>query len=263
MEWFGKEWVDWMGVLVLLICAILVAVLVLVSLDLSGRLGRGSCCGTRSRCPVMRTARDSASDEVLDAEVTVTLPVLLSATGASDDTGFQTILQSQLRTVKGENQLASTVSAVTDMVVISLLAETGGFTGATGTSSTSLDFARIDLRVLVDGVVADPGVIVFDDETRILSLSNQSLIAGAMPIALFDLFDLSGARAFTFLSSGITPGTHTVLVQARAQASALIENPLVAGAAAAVGQRTLLVIPSHDASIVQSASSSSSSSSSS
>ena len=232
------------GLFVITLLAI--AVLVIVALSWSSwKGGKSSNCG--KGCGFAECAKTASVFSTTDGPTTgsvVVIPVLGTGGADEEDTGFLSVLSTAICTSKCENRIAATVSAVTDLIVA---LETEVPTGA----ALSLGVARIEARVLIDGVAANPGTIVFDQTSRLTE-------AGVLP-GLGDVLENNHAHSFTFLASGICQGCHTVDVQMRAITTALFVGLGGIAALAAVGPRTLLVLPSKDATCCPPSSSSSSS----
>jgi hypothetical protein len=186
-----------------------------------------------------------SADDVQTGDITE-LTVVTGSTGASNDSGFLTVLSATVKTDCWTNRLYSNVSAFTSIGTVDGTALLGG-------TSVSSEVASIDVRVLVDGVEALPGTITFDAVTHVVgsTLDDDQFLL---------LVETRGsANSFDFVTRDVLPGTHTIEVQARAIASAEAAPALVSSALALIGDRSLVVQPGR----VHVPSSSSSSSSSS
>ncbi|MEW5852159.1 MAG: hypothetical protein AB2A00_25445 [Myxococcota bacterium] len=166
---------------------------------------------------------ESAKNSMAVGEINV-LPRIDGASGASEGE-WATILSSTLR-MSQQKDLVATVSLQTGLFTDTLVRS------KTGTSDTSTAEAGIEVRVLVDGVEAAPGVVVFDRRTQTLmakfggvlnecrDLNDDGTITGNTECSWSDeelqlVLDTMGARAFTFALNDVGVGDHVIEVQAR------------------------------------------------
>ncbi len=127
-------------------------------------------------------------------------------------------------------------------------------------TDTSLAEAQVDVRVLVDGVVAEPGPVVFGRRSQTLSATLEGAIAGCLSIVtnldgstsiVVDtncvtaetielILDSTDAATFNFVSLDVPVGTHNVAVQARVNTNTTVGTG-TASALATVGKGTMTV----------------------
>src|SRR5262245_7341766 len=115
-----------------------------------------------------------------------------------------------------------------------------------GQSDTSQASAGVEVQVLVDGTPALPGTVVFGRRTQTLTATFQGLIDGCLtndngviiidpncvqPEVLELILETMNANAFNFIVQDLTPGVHTIAVQARINLGATAQ----AGSASARG----------------------------
>ncbi len=109
-------------------------------------------------------------------------------------------------------------------------------TGATpGVVASTFGVAAIDVQVLVDGLIAQPGIVTFDGMLRVIQEGLDPLTESV------DVLALTEANAFTFVYPGITSGTHTVEVQARLSALVAPTDAVAESMTAAISNRSLVV----------------------
>src|SRR5215831_11991883 len=136
--------------------------------------------------------------------------------------------------------------------------------GSSGTASNTTftaEFNEIQARVLVDGVAATPGAVVYDALIRSLSatLANPILscheVAEVGPLAgvvtctfgsdfLGQLIETAGVRSFNFIMRDVSPDNHVIVAQVRFVARNFrspAATPNTSAIAAVVGARTLTV----------------------
>lgn len=224
-----------------------VAILVLMAISFwyifrgkGGKGGKGccaagssssSCGGCKSSYGQQPSAYDVRTTEI--AQLTVVTGGPLGATGIADS-GFLTILSTNIKTCGDTNTLFCDVSAETSVAIFEL------DSNATGTSlvaSSSGEFAQIDMRVFVDGFLAAPGTVTFDDITH-LYITN--LLPGDLRS---ELLSTVAANSFHFVAQNVPKGDHSVIVQARLQTAAFAVNELAANASAIIVERSLVVQP--------------------
>jgi hypothetical protein len=100
------------------------------------------------------------------------------------------------------------------------------------TADTSMASAGVDVRVLIDGHEALPGVVVFGKRTQTLTARFQGIIDGCLaldtntmsividpdcvqPEELQLILETMNANSFNFIQADLPPGVHLIQVQAR------------------------------------------------
>jgi len=221
---------------VLMVLAIAALVLVAVGFWRTRKHTKKSkCCSSSSKCSkcgCSASAFDFRTDIFAELEA-VTGGGGSGMTGMSDS-GFLTVLSTNIKTCGKTNTLFCDVSAES---AILLIESDSNATGTTIVSSTSGEAATLEMQVLVDGLPIAPGTITFDSLTHAVT---TNLLPGD---AKTELVNLAEANAFTFIAPGISAGTHTVLVQARLTAAASATAELLSFASAVLASRTLTVTP--------------------
>lgn len=242
----------WLASTVSLIALIAIAALVLAVISYwrirhkSGKSSsskKGTCkdCGDPSAYDIRTTDIISLSQATGGAG---------GATGA-EDSGFVTVLSTTIDTCNKTNTLFCDVSAES---LVGIIEVDDNATGTTVVSSTSAEGALITMRVLVDGFVAAPGEVTFDDITH--TITTNILPSGFRA----ELLALTSANSFDFVAQNVPKGHHSVVVQARLQTSVLAINEVFDSATAVLGNRTLVVQPAYVVGASSGCSSSSSSS---
>jgi hypothetical protein len=127
-------------------------------------------------------------------------------------------------------------------------------------SDTSFAQADVQVRVLVDGKVAEPGPVVFGRRAQTLSATLEGAIAGCLTIVtnldgslsiVVDpecvtpeeiqlILDSTDAASFNFVAIDVPVGVHTVSVQARIRTNTSVETG-TATATATVGKGSMTV----------------------
>ena len=218
----------WVGLfIILVVVAVAIGVIVWSSYHKKHNGGGGGGGGGGGK----RVWVPYSGDDVTTGDI-VELTVVTGDTGASNDSGFLTILSTTLTTDCNTNRLYSNVSAFTSIGTLDS-SETSGV------QSVTTELASIDVQVLVDGVTALPGPITFDALAHVLTvdLDEGEFIAA--------LETRGAAHSYDFVTRDVTPGSHTVEVQARAVATASAAPGLLASVAALIGDRTLVIQPGH------------------
>lgn len=187
------------------------------------------------------TAPASLSAASTDASAKVTIqtsylnvlgPITAStATTTNISSGWQTVLEQDLKSANNHD------------LMIGAYFETGLLTSTTVNSKnmvpdTSTATANIKVRVLVDGMEAAPGEVVFGRRTQQLSATLEGAIAGCLsivtnsagglqivldtncvaPETISLLEDTGAANAFMFNMPGVLAGEHNIQVQAKIDA---------------------------------------------
>ncbi len=163
--------------------------------------------------PAAKTAGD-----VADYSVAGTATVALA-----DADGFTKVLATQIKTAEKKDMIVG-VSFETGVTTDTLVKSKGG------SSDSSNAFGKIEMRVMVDGVPAQPGIVTYDmrDQTLTASLGgvlNCSDVDGD-GIVSFDECTLTdeqiqlilktmAAHHFNFLVKDLASGVHTIEAQAR------------------------------------------------
>jgi len=194
------------------------------------------------------TAQNQPSAKV--TAKTADLVLIPETTGTSD---WITILANRIRT-PNQKDLFTGVSL-----------EVGLFT-LTQTKSknlvgdTSLARAEVQVRVLVDGVVAEPGPVTFGRRSQTLSATLEGAIGGCLslvtnldgsvsivvdpdcvvPEVIELILDTLDAASFNFVSIDVPVGIHTVAVQARIRTGTTAQEG-TATALATVGKGSMTV----------------------
>lgn len=188
--------------------------------------------GPRRSEPAVRSLR-RARPGAADAYATEAVVVQAVQSGAGEatggSTGFVDILAAEITSSSGQNRVYATFSAQTAIGLESLVS-----TGAAGPGST-LGLGSIEVQVLVDGVVMQPGPVIFDSVVHPLSVPVDPVAASE------ELLALTEANAFTFILRNPSAGTHSVVAQARLTVVAEALQDIGAAASAALAQRSLVV----------------------
>ena len=121
-------------------------------------------------------------------------------------------------------------------LLIGVSLETGLYTqtkvaGKNGESSTSTALAGITVRVKIDGDIVNPGPITFDKRSQTLSAvlggviesctdanGDGTIVIGEDCVVTDEVIELildtMAAHHFNFVAANLTPGMHTILVEA-------------------------------------------------
>jgi hypothetical protein len=181
---------------------------------------------------------------------TSAINLIPETTGTGD---WVTILANQIRTPNQKDMF------------IGVSLEVGLFTRTTTRSKnvvvdTSLAQAQVEVRAMVDGRVAEPGVVVFGRRSQTLSATLEGAIAGCLslvtnadgtvsvvvdpacvtPETIELILDTMDANAFNFVLQDLVPGVHTVSVQARIHTGTAAQQG-TAAATATVGRGSMTV----------------------
>lgn len=163
-----------------------------------------------------------------------------------------TLLSTQIMPPGGKDLFIG-FSAQTTLLDIS--GQGGSATPSSFTFTQELN--EIQARVLVDGVTAAPGAVVYDGLIRTLSAALANPITSCHEVAetgvvtctfgsdfLGQLIETTGVRSFNFIMRDVSPGNHVILAQVRFIASNFRSPnaaPDSSAIAAVVGSRTLTV----------------------
>jgi len=124
-------------------------------------------------------------------------------------------------------------------------------------SDTSTARTMVQVRVLVDGVAAEPGAVVFGRRTQTLSATLEGQIAGALtvdpvtgsivldptlvnPETIELILATMDAASFNFVAIDVPQGVHTITVQARINTGTEVQEG-EAEAKALVGKGSMTV----------------------
>lgn len=153
--------------------------------------------------------------------------VISSVSSPADPTTgpWQTILKNSIKTANQKDLFINPsleVGLLTDTLVRS----------KNGSSDSSVASAGVEVRVLVDGVEALPGVVTFGRRSQTLTAVFQGIIDGCLaidpitggividpdcvlPEELQLILETMNANAFNFIMADVASGVHAVEVQAR------------------------------------------------
>lgn len=151
---------------------------------------------------------------------------LASPTLATNDAnGFSPVLKGQIHTGTPKDLLIG-VSLETSLLTDTLVSS------SKGVKDTSTAEAGIEVKVLVDGIEAAPGVVVFDKRKQQLSATLGGYYTGCTdangdgiidvttecqlaPEEIELLLDTTAAHHFNFIQANLGAGDHTVVVLAK------------------------------------------------
>ena len=181
---------------------------------------------------------------------TSALNLIPETTGTSD---WVTILANRIRTPNNKDMF------------IGVSLEVGLFTqtqtrSRNQQSDTSLARAQVEVRVLVDGVIAEPGAVVFGRRSQTLSATLEGAIAGCLslvtnldgsvsiivdpdcvtPEIIELILESMDAATFNFVAVDVPVGVHTISVQARIRTNTSAQQG-TATALATVGKGSMTV----------------------
>ncbi len=170
------------------------------------------------------------------------------ATNDADD--WSTVMSGQIHTATPKDLLIG-VSLETSLLTDTLVKSSGGV------KDSSTAEAAIEVKVLVDGKEASPGVVVFDKRKQTLSAAlggyytncvdtNGDTITDVMtecelaPEEIELLLDTTAAHHFNFIQADLGQGTHTVVVKSKISNNTVSANGS-ASASALLGKGSLSV----------------------
>lgn len=181
---------------------------------------------------------------------TADLVLIPETTGTGD---WQTILANRIRTPNLKD------------LFVGVSLEVGLFTqtqakGKNLQTDTSLSLAEVQVRVLVDGVIAEPGAVTFGRRAQTLSATLEGAIGDCLslvtnldgsvsivvdpdcvtPETIELILDTLDAASFNFVAPDVPVGIHTVSVQARIRTSTSVQEG-TATATAFVGKGSMTV----------------------
>ena len=174
-----------------------------------------------------------AADQQPSAKATVQIGfigVVTNIVGGPNQSGtnvldWQTILQNSIKT-PNQKDLIIGVSAEVGLLTDTLVKSKNAV------SDTSMATAGVEIRVLIDGDEALPGTVIFGRRTQTLTAKFQGIIDGCLILntntggIILDtncvvaeelqlILDTMNANHFNFIGADLTPGVHSVAVQAR------------------------------------------------
>jgi len=172
--------------------------------------------------------------------------------GATFVSPWITVVSTQIQPPGGQDLFIG-FSTQTSLVDISN--QGGSVTPASATFTEEVN--EIQARVLVDGVAATPGAVVYDALIRSLSDRLANPITSCHEVAetgvvtctfgsdfLEQLIETAGVRSFNFIMRDVTPDDHSIVAQVRLRATNFRSPnapPNSSSIAAVVGPRTLTV----------------------
>jgi len=197
-------------------------------------------------CSLMATS--AFAGQKFTANVSGLALVHPARTAAAD--GWTDVLKGSIHTPNQKDLLIGVsfeTSLLTDTLVVS----------KAGAKDTSTAEASIEIQVLVDGVPADPGTVIYDKRKQQLSATLGGYYTNCVdsnldgiidvttecelaPEEIQLLLDTTAAHHFNFIKADLPSGDHTVVVQSRITNSTGYQNGS-ASATALVGKGTLSV----------------------
>ncbi|MGB9082364.1 MAG: hypothetical protein WCD00_13780 [Desulfuromonadaceae bacterium] len=179
-------------------------------------------------------------------QMTVNSPMLAT----NDADGWSTVLSGQIHTATPKDLLIG-VSLETSLLTDTLVKSSGGV------KDTSTAVAGIEIKVLVDGQEASPGVVIFDKRMQQLSATlggyytnctdaNLDGITDVLtecelaPEEIELLLDTTAAHHFNFIQANLGQGTHSVVVKSKISNNTVFANG-TASASALLGKGSLSV----------------------
>ncbi|QXE92409.1 hypothetical protein [Geomonas subterranea] len=172
----------------------------------------------------------------------------------NDADGWSTVLAGRIHTATPKDLLIG-VSLETSLLTDTLVKSSGG------TKDTSTAEAGIEVKVLVDGSEAAPGVVVFDKRKQQLSASlggyytncvdgsNGGILDGIIDVTMecelaseeIDLLlETTAAHHFNFIQADLGQGVHDVVVKAKISNNSVSANGS-ASASALLGNGSLSI----------------------
>lgn len=162
-----------------------------------------------------------------------TVAVVSPMLKTNDDAGWSTVLTGQIHTATPKDLLIG-VSLETTLVTDTMVKSSGG------ARDTSTAESGIEVKVLVDGIEAAPGVVVFDRRKQQLAASLGGYYTACvdenldgitdlltectlLPEEIQLLLDTTAAHHFNFIQANLGQGVHNVVVKAK------ISNNTVSG----------------------------------
>lgn len=175
-------------------------------------------------------ASNATAQSAKAAAQVANLAVMATTSGGELVTPWQTILSSSIRTSRQKDLIVG-------VSLESTLLTRGLARSRNKTADKSTASAGVEVRVLVDGQEAYPGVVVFNKRKQELTATFQGILAGCLtvdsgtgavivdtacvePEELDLLLDTTSANHFDFVLDDVGVGTHAIQVQARIDLSA-------------------------------------------
>lgn len=169
---------------------------------------------------------------------------------ANDADGWSTVLSGQIHTATPKDLLIG-VSLETSLLTDTLVKS------SKGVQDTSTAEAGIEIKVLVDGQEAAPGVVVFDKRKQQLSATLGGYYTNCMddnldgitdmltecdlvPEEIELLLDTTAAHHFNFIKADLGQGVHTVVVKSKISNNTVFANG-TASSSALLGKGSLSV----------------------
>ncbi|MCW8329759.1 hypothetical protein MD588_13155 [Photobacterium sp. SDRW27] len=167
---------------------------------------------------------------------TAVIGALASRAMLADDEGYTRVLSTELSNSGAPKDLVIGLSFETSLFTETVVKSKGG------TKSSSTADAKIEMKVYVDGVLAQPGNVIFDKRTQTL----WAKLGGSLNcedtnddgIISFDecdlteeeiglILDTTAAHTFNFLAYDIGSGSHTIEAFARLSygGEVVVEDP--------------------------------------
>jgi hypothetical protein len=179
----------------------------------------------------------SAKVTLQTSAVNVLGPITNSTSGTDITSGWQTVLEQNIKTANNYDLLVTAAF------------EVGLYTATTVSSKnmvtdTSTATASVQVQTLVDGKLAPPGVITYGKRTQQLSAQLEGAIAGCLsiitnsagnPQIVLDtncvlpeviglIQDTVSASSFIFTAPGLSSGFHSIKIQAKIEAAGDNQN---------------------------------------
>jgi len=178
------------------------------------------------------------------------------AAGECDAEGYCKVLETVLSNAGTPKDLVIGLSFETMLMTNTSVKSKGG-----SLSSSTAD-AVIKMKVLVDGVEADPGAVTFDKRTQTLWAKLGGVLdcadSSGDGVITFDectlteeeiglILDTAQASTFNFLKQNIGSGSHTITAYAQLTKDGVVVGSGASDASAALGKGTLSVWEVHGA----------------
>ncbi len=200
---------------------------------------------------MLATAQAQTTNQQPSAKVTAETAAFTLIPETSGTGVWQTVLAN---TIKTANQKDLFIGASLEVGLYTLTAAKS----KNLQTSTSLADAEVDVQVLVDGTVADPGPVVFGRRSQTLSATLEGAIANCLslvtnvdgsvsivvntncvtPEEIQLIIDSMDAATFNFVAPDVPVGVHTVAVQARIRTGTSVDTG-TATAMATVGKGSM------------------------
>ena len=176
--------------------------------------------------------------------------------GVTFVSAWMTVLSTQIQPPGGKDLFIG-FSAQTTLADVS----GQGGSGTPSRATFTAEFTELQARVLVDGIPAAPGAVVYDALIRSLSATLANPITSCKEVAevgpnagvvtctfgsdfLGQLIETAGVRSFNFIMRDVSPANHVITAQVRFIATNFRSPnaaPNSSAIAAVVGARTLTV----------------------